>query len=138
MPRNVQIYPWKNNQSYFSVRPLPTAVLIFSRSIDSIHDMLHDHNNKESYFRAGPSVTVAVNITPYIFPDQLIQYIICYITRYMYYTTIKKNAILERDHLRQLLENDSKNSSLAPSMQVTVALRQVGFFFLLCEFLESG
>ena len=31
----------------------------------------------------------------------------------------------ERDHLRQLLENDSKNSSLAPSMAVTVALRQV-------------
>ena len=47
--------------------------------------------------------------------------------------TIIKNDILERDHLRQLLENDSKNSSLAPSMQVTVALRQVGFFFLLCE-----
>ena len=33
----------------------------------------------------------------------------------------------ERDHLRQLLENDSKNSSLAPSMAVTVALRQVFF-----------
>ena len=47
--------------------------------------------------------------------------------------TIIKNDVLERDHLRQLLENDSKSSSLAPSMQVTVALRQVGFFFLLCE-----
>jgi len=33
----------------------------------------------------------------------------------------------ERDHLRQLLENDSKSSSLAtPSMAVTTSLRQVG------------
>jgi len=38
--------------------------------------------------------------------------------------SLQTNYTSERDHLRQLLENDSKNSSLAPSMAVTVALRQ--------------
>merc|ERR1719220_3209049 len=37
---------------------------------------------------------------------------------------LQNNYTSERDHLRQLLENDSKNSSLAPSMAVNAALRQ--------------